>query len=152
MKFCVPFLLAAGMITLTGCSNPMTGVQANEFRLNIDLDLEKPIFELDYHAAQDSGGVTGGMRNADYSLMDGHEDMIWDLTLSDLNLPEDTKQPVDVTFEFSVLPEDPQNNPPEEAGAVPVTPPLTLSVENGKEYNLKLTCTKEMACTIEEIQ
>ncbi len=144
-RFAFPVLMAAGLL-LSGCNESIEPVQEDEWRITVDLDLEEPIYELDYQTDSQVGGV----RNANKSLLQSGEDIVWDFQMQELNLDEESRETVNILFQFTVLPTAPDQESPEQEQPIEVTPALELPVKAGSEVHLKLTCTKDMACTIEK--
>lgn len=131
-------LLLAAILTICSCLNSVPSVSKDEIQLKISLDLKEDIglLVIDHRIGEDGG--SGGISNADKSMIKKNDILYWTFIRQDHEKVSDT---VELTVTFTVVSEycEPnyENIYPEEL-MIPMDPVL-ITADFGQTYEIDIT-------------
>lgn len=140
------FVLLVVMLAacISGCGQQDNAPQAmeDEIKLLIQLDLEEDIGLLVLDNTLDGVETSGGISNADKSMLKRNDIVDWTISKQDYGNPADT---ADLSVRFRVITEycEPNydNDYPEEFTVL--LDPISFKAEFGKSYHVTITGDKE---------
>lgn len=130
-------------VILAGCGLSRDTVKAseNEIMLVIQLDLKEDIGLLILYNSLDGAETSGGVSNADRSMLKHDEILYWSIQKEEYENPADT---ADLTVRFRIITEycDPnyENDYPEEFTIL--LDPISFTADFGRDYHITITGDK----------